>query len=278
MAASGHLLQIKACRFPAARIHGFEMEMSPVAFSNSDTPVLAAQILRLLDLTSLGEEDRPGDIEALCALARTGVSPAAVCVYPEHVTTARRALAGTDVRIATVVNFPYGGDDAGQVRRETRRALAAGADEIDLVLPWRAFRAGETALARQVVDAGRSACGPGHALKLILETGELGSAEAIRAASELGVAAGVDFLKTSTGKVAVNATPAAAAVMLDVIAAHGGHCGFKAAGGIRRPEDALAYLTLARERLGDDWICPAHFRIGASRLRDELMPLAAPGA
>ena len=239
---------------------------------------LAARLLTLLDLTSLGEDDRPAQIEQLCARAHRHGPVAAVCVYPEHITTARRALAGTPVKIATVVNFPDGGADPVRATRETRRALAAGADEIDLVLPWPAFCRGELDAVRAVLDATRAACGDDHSLKLILETGELGSPERIRAASELGVAAGMDFLKTSTGKVAVNATPAAAAVMLDVIAAHGGRCGFKAAGGIRQLDDAKVYLQLARDRLGDGWITPQRFRIGASSLYDDLVPLLAPTA
>lgn len=233
---------------------------------------LAARVLPLIDLTSLGEDDTPAHIQAMCARAREHGLPAAVCVYPEHITTARRALAGTGVRIATVVNFPDGGSDPARVERETRRALAAGADEIDLVLPWRALLAGDHDGARAVVAAARTACAAPALLKLILETGELAAPEQIRAAAELGIAAGVDFLKTSTGKVKVNATPAAATILLDVIAAHGGRCGFKAAGGIRSLDDARAYLQLARERLGEAWITPAHLRIGASALYDALLP------
>ena len=246
--------------------------------ADASAHALAARLLPLLDLTSLGEDDSPARIEALCARARAQGLPAALCVYPEHVTTARRALTGTAVKIATVVNFPDGGCDAARAERETRRALAAGADEIDLVLPWAALCRGETAAARAVVDAVRRACGSRHALKLILETGELATPARIRAAAQLGIDAGVDFLKTSTGKVAVNATPDAAAILLEVIAANGGRCGFKAAGGIRRLDDAAVYLHLARERLGDAWVTPAHFRIGASALYDELAPLAADGA
>lgn len=230
----------------------------------------AARMVGLLDLTSLGEDDTPARIRALCASALRA-PPAAVCVYPEHVTTAREALAGTPVKVATVVNFPDAAADAQRVARETRRAIAAGADEVDMVLPWRALLAGDAAAARACVDACRSACGPNVALKLILETGELGTPERIRQASELGLDAGVDFLKTSTGKVAVNATPEAAAVMLDAIAARGGRCGFKAAGGIRTPADARVYLALAQERLGADWLTPARFRIGASALFDALL-------
>ena len=243
--------------------------------SATASSALAARLLPLLDLTSLGEDDTPEQIERLCARARCGVFPAAVCVYPEHVTTARRALAGAAVKIASVVNFPDGGSDAARVEREIRRVLAAGADEIDMVLPWAAFCRGDVSAARAVVDAARHACGNPHALKLILETGELATPDRIRAAAELGIAAGVDFLKTSTGKVAINATPEAAATMLDVIAAHGGRCGFKAAGGIRRPEDAAIYLQLAVARLGEGWVTPAHFRIGASALHDALVSLAA---
>jgi deoxyribose-phosphate aldolase len=227
--------------------------------------VQAQRLLSLLDLTSLGEYDTPAQIEALCAKANSTLGrPAAVCVYPEHVTTARRCLAGTTVKVATVVNFPDGSDDPHRVERETHRAIAAGADEIDMVLPYRALLAGDLGAARRVVDACRGACGDGVLLKLILETGELAGAERIRQA------ASVDFLKTSTGKVPVNATPAAAALMLDAIAAAGGHGGFKAAGGIRTLDDAMVYVELAEARLGADWINPAHFRIGASALHAEL--------
>lgn len=236
---------------------------------------LASRLVALLDLTSLGDADTPGQIEALCRRARNGPRPAAVCIHPEHVTTARRVLVGTPVRVATVVNFPDGGDDPARVLRETRRAIAAGADEIDVVLPWASLLRGDVERARSVIVAARDACGAAHVLKLILETGELAMPARIRAAAELGIDAGVDFLKTSTGKTAVGATPEAAAVMLDVIAAHGGTYGFKVAGGVRQIEDARTYLALARERLGDAWITPQHFRIGASSLLDALVPLLA---
>lgn len=235
---------------------------------------LAARLLPLLDLTSLGEDDTPARIEAMCTRALGSGLPAAVCIYPEHITTARRALGDSAVKVATVVNFPDGGSDAQRVERETRRALAAGADEIDLVLPWAALQGGDPGYARAVVLAARTACGNTHCLKLILETGQLTPAQ-IHAASELGIQAGVDFLKTSTGKVAVNATLQAATIMLEVIAAHGGRCGFKAAGGIRSLADAALYLDLARDRLGDEWVTPGHFRIGASALYDALLPLLA---
>ena len=232
---------------------------------------LAARLLPLLDLTTLGEDDTPARVEALCASARGPHGfPAAVCIYPEHVTSVRRALQGTPVKVATVVNFFDGGEDAGRVARETRRAIAAGADEIDMVLPHAALRRGDRATAEAAVRACREACGSGIALKLIIESGELATPALIREASELGLAAGVDFLKTSTGKVPVNATPEAAAIMLDAIAQAGGRCGFKAAGGIRTLADGQRYLQLAADRLGDDWATPARFRIGASALFDEI--------
>jgi deoxyribose-phosphate aldolase len=239
---------------------------------------LALRLLPLLDLTSLGEDDTPGRIEALCASARTPHGfPAALCVYPEHVTTVRRAMHGTPVKVATVVNFPDGGSDRERVVRETKRALGAGADEIDMVLPYRALLRGETSEADAAVRACREACGDGVALKLIIEAGELAAPEVIRQACAIGLSAGVDFLKTSTGKVPINATPEAAALMLDAIADAGGRCGFKAAGGIRTLDDAQAYLQIAASRLGDDWIDPAHFRIGASALFAEITAaLAAP--
>jgi deoxyribose-phosphate aldolase len=232
---------------------------------------IALRLLPLLDLTSLGEDDTPAHIESLCASARSPHGfPAALCVYPEHVTTVRRAMQGTPVKVATVVNFPDGHSDSERVARETRRAIAAGADEIDMVLPYHALLRGEPLLAEAAVKACRDACGEGIALKLIIESGKLGEASFIRQACAIGLSAGVDFLTTSTGKVPVNATPDAAALMLDAIAEAGGRCGFKAAGGIRTLADAQPYLDLAEQRLGAGWITPAHFRFGASALYAEI--------
>lgn len=241
---------------------------------------LALRVLGLLDLTSLDERDTPDRIERLCAAARSPWGfAAAVCVYPEHVTTACRSLRGTPVRIATVINFPDGGCDPARVERETQRALSAGAGEIDLVLPYRALLQGDAAMACAVVEACRSVCGAGVTLKLIIESGELGDVERIREACAIGLECGVDFLKTSTGKAAVNATPQAAEVMLDAIGASGGRCGFKAAGGIRTLADAKVYIDLADARLGAAWVAPAHLRIGASSLFAEIESvLAFPGA
>ena len=232
---------------------------------------LAARLLPLLDLTSLGDDDTTAQIDALCATALvSAIAPAAVCVYPEQVASARRALRGSAIKVATVVNFPDGGSDVARITRETHRALGAGADEIDLVFPYRAFCQGEIVLATAGINACRAACGNGVTLKLILETYTLGSEALIRQACVLGLRAGVNFLKTSTGKAGGGATLEAAAVMLDEIAQAGGDCGFKTAGGIRNLAQAARYLDLAQSRLGAAWIDPAHFRIGASSLFTEL--------
>ena len=232
------------------------------------------RLFAALDLTRLGDADTTADIEALCALAaRCPVPPAAVCVHPEMIVSARRGLAerGLDtVVVATVVNFPDGGDDPARIEREIRRAGGAGAQEIDAVLPWRRLLDGNMASVSACLAAARRASGV-LPLKIILETGELVTAERIRQASEMAVEAGADFIKTSTGKAATNATPAAAEIMLTVLAEHGGCCGFKAAGGIRAPAQAAVYFELADRLLGEDWACPQHFRLGASGLAEAAL-------
>lgn len=233
---------------------------------------LALRLLPLLDLTSLGEDDTPGQIAALCATAVSAQpGPAAVCVYPEHVTTARRALGETPIKVATVVNFPEGEGRPERIHRETRRALAAGADEIDLVFDYRAFLRGDVALARDGVLSCREACGRDLPMKLILETGVLSDTALIHHASRIGIDAGADFLKTSTGKAAVNATLPAAGAMLDAIQATGSRCGLKVSGGIRTLDDAAPFLALVDARMGRDWATPHHFRIGASALFPALL-------
>ena len=234
----------------------------------------AAMLIPHLDLTSLGEDDRPDDIRRLCARAAAApCAPAALCVYPEHIATARSELDRlglASVAVATVVNFPDGGADPGRVDREIRRALAAGADEIDAVLPYRSLLAGDAEAFRRVADACREACGTAL-LKCILETGELGEAALIAEASRIALDAGADFIKTSTGKVRVNATPEAAAIMLHAIARCARPAGFKAAGGIRTPAQAWAYREQLVAALGAAAATPARFRIGASSLLDALV-------
>ena len=228
--------------------------------------------LTCLDLTNLNDDCTPEDIEALCERAFTPFGHvAAICIWPQFVAQAAGLLAGKPVRIATVVNFPAGGEDRDAVIAETEAAVADGASEVDLVMPYR--RVGDDPDLVYGVVAGTRAAAGKALLKVILETGELGDEALIRKASEIAIDAGADFIKTSTGKVAVNATPEAARIMLSVIADQGGDVGFKPAGGIKTLEDANLYLDLAAEALGPDWATPRSFRFGASSLLDNLLAI-----
>jgi len=241
-------------------------------------PSLIQALTACLDLTTLGENDSPERVEALCNRANAA-GAAAVCVYPEHVDIARHTLIklGSKVLVASVVNFPDGGADPHRARRECRRAIAAGAQEIDAVLPYRELLAGDAQPAMDVALACRRACAD-RCLKLIIESGELHTPELIAQASKIAIDAGADFIKTSTGKVPVNATLDAARCMLKVIAKgkSKGACGFKAAGGIRTVAQATEYYDLVVSILGPKAAKPRRFRLGASSLLDSLE--AAAGA
>ncbi|MEQ6291501.1 deoxyribose-phosphate aldolase [Vogesella sp. GCM10023246] len=234
--------------------------------------------LSLMDLTSLNDDDSGNTIRALCAQADSDAGTvAAVCVYPCFVAVARQALAAAatpQVRVATVANFPHGNAAVASAEAETRAAIAAGADEVDVVFPYRALLAGDGAVGAVLVAACKAACGD-KILKVIIESGELAAAALIRQASDIALAAGADFLKTSTGKVAVNATPQAARIMLQAIRDSGRDAGFKAAGGVRTLADAAIYLQLAAEIMGEAWLTPAHFRFGASGLLANLQAVIA---
>lgn len=230
--------------------------------------------LRCLDLTSLKDDDTPASIEALADQARTPHgAPAALCVYPAFVPAAKRRLAALGlaaVRVATVVNFPRGEASPEAVAAQIAVARDAGADEIDTVFPWRALQAGDAQAGAALVAACRRACGP-LPLKVILETGELQRPELIRQASEIALREGADFLKTSTGKVAVNATPQAVELMGDVIRARGTRAGLKVAGGVSAIADVQRYLALAAEVYGADRLGPDTLRFGASSLLAVLL-------
>ena len=232
----------------------------------------AARIaLACLDLTSLNDADSEADIEALCTKAQGPHGDvAAVCVWPRFVARAR-ALLPARIRVAAVADFPDGALDAARALRDADAIVDAGGDEVDLVLPYRAFMAGRHDACAALVAAVRRATA-GRTLKLIIESGELKDAALIRSACELGIAEGVDFLKTSTGKTALSATPEAARTMLDTIAANarGAQVGFKASGGVRRVADAAVYIALAREHLGATSLTPARLRFGASGLLADI--------
>jgi len=241
---------------------------------------LARRLISLTDLTSLNESDDARSVDALAALACAApVRPAAVCLWPRLITHAVRALRGRGIPICAVANFPAGADSPATAAAETAAAIAAGAAEVDVVFPYRAFLAGDSQAGLHLVRACREACGARAVLKVILETGQLGAPGNIRRAAELAVDGGAHFLKTSTGKTHPAATPDAASVLIEVIAEaqRRGHAiGFKASGGIRTIDDAQVYLALYEAKIGAQSASAATFRIGASTLFKELM--AAVGA
>ena len=251
--------------------------MAANPLSTQEAAGIARRALPLLDLTDLSETCTEEAVADLCGKARAS-AVAAVCVWPRFVAQAARALAGSGVRIATVVNFPEGGEDQEGTVEETRATLAEGADEIDLVLPYHALMRGDAEAARAMVHAVRAACGD-SLLKVILETGQLEQPDLIARASHLAVEAGADFIKTSTGKTPVSATLPAAETMLRAIRdRRGGRpAGLKVSGGLRRVEDAAAYLALADRIMGPDWVGPHSFRIGASALHADLVRVLEAG-
>ena len=240
-----------------------------------DLQQAAQRALQLMDLTTLNDNDTDASVIALCHQAKSPAgNTAAVCVYPRFVPIARktlRDLGASEIKIATVTNFPHGNDDIDIAVIETKAAVAYGADEVDVVFPYRALMAGNQEIGFELVKACKAACGDDVMLKVIIESGELKTPELIRAASEIAIAAGADFIKTSTGKVAVNATPEAAKIMLEVIKEKNPAVGFKAAGGVKNAEQAADYLALAESVLGENWVSAKTFRFGASSLLGSLL-------
>lgn len=242
----------------------------------TDLTATSRQALQLMDLTSLNDNDTPQVIIDLCRKARTAAgNTAAVCVYPRFVPVAKKTLSElglNDVTVATVTNFPAGGDDIEIAVIETRAAIAYGADEVDVVFPYRAFMEGDEDVGRELVAQCKKECSDKVMLKVIIETGELNDPVLIRRASDICIEAGADFIKTSTGKVPVNATPESARIMLEAIRDSGKmNVGFKPAGGIRTAEDAAEHLAIAAEIMGADWINRHHYRFGASSLLGSLL-------
>ncbi|MCA6951692.1 deoxyribose-phosphate aldolase [Pectobacterium polaris] len=238
----------------------------------------AQRALALMDLTTLNEDDTDEKVTALCRQANSPAGKtAAICIYPRFIPLAKKILReqGTpDIRIATVTNFPHGNDDVAIAVAETKAAVAYGADEVDVVFPYRALIAGNAQIGFELVQACKAVCQDAHVLlKVIIETGELKQDALIRQASEIAIDAGADFIKTSTGKVPVNATPESAAIMLKTIhdKGVGERVGFKAAGGVRNAEDAAIYLQLADDIMGAEWATAQHFRFGASSLLASLL-------
>ena len=225
-----------------------------------------SSIVPFLDLTSLGGNETEEAIEKLCIRAKSPYgNAAAICVYPQFARLARTFIGKENIQIATVANFPEGRSEINKALEETEYAIAEGANEVDLVIPYHEYLGGRPSRAAQLVESCKRACGNKVLLKVILETGELVSSDLIRAASKDAIAAGADFLKTSTGKVKIGATPEAAKIMLQAIKeALPRRIGFKAAGGVRTVESAMVYLELAEEIMGKGWATPDVFRVGTS--------------
>jgi deoxyribose-phosphate aldolase len=238
--------------------------------------------LSMVDLTTLEGADSEGKVRSLCRKAIRPLperpelpSCAAVCVYPSMVPIAKEALAGSGVHLAAVATaFPSGQLPLDLRLEEVRRTVAAGADEIDMVISRGRFLQGDLRYVYDEIVAIKEACGPAH-LKVILETGELGTLDNVACASRLAIAAGADFIKTSTGKVQPAATLPVTLVMFEAIRDHyletGVRIGMKPAGGIRTSKLALHYLVLLAETLGADWMTPDLFRFGASALVNDLL-------
>jgi len=238
--------------------------------------------LSMTDLTTLEGKDTEGKISQLChkALFPCPDLPdlpcvAAVCVYPNHVAQAKKQLSFTPVKVASVATaFPSGNSDRNQKLQEVRVAIDAGADEVDMVISRGKFLQGEYAFVEDEIAAVKAACGESR-LKVILETGEIGSLEKIRLASDIAMAAGADFIKTSTGKIQPAATLPVTLVMLDAIADYhrksGRMVGMKPAGGISTAKTALHYLVMLQETLGGAWMQPDWFRFGASSLVNDIV-------
>jgi deoxyribose-phosphate aldolase len=237
---------------------------------------VARLAIPLLDLTDLADDTGADAAEDLCARAQAA-GVAAVCVWPAYVALCVDALADTGVRVATVVNFPSGEEPARDVLAATALALGDGADEIDVVLPYRSWLHGDEDAASSVLDGVRDlvnegadhTTGPGI-VKVIIESGELPDQAAIDRATHFAISHGADFVKTSTGKRAVSATPEAAEIILEAIELSGLPVGLKVSGGIRTVGDARTYVELAEDVMGADWISRDTFRFGASSLLDAL--------
>jgi deoxyribose-phosphate aldolase len=243
--------------------------------------------ISMVDLTTLEGADTPGKVRALGAKAvhpdptdRTTPATAAVCVYPDMVAVAKEAILAAggvpDVKVASVATaFPAGRAALDVKLADVRDAVAAGADEIDMVIDRGAFLAGHYMKVYDEITAVKETCGASARLKVIFETGELSTYDNIRRASWLGMLAGADFIKTSTGKVGVNATPANTLLMLEAVrdfrAQTGIQVGVKPAGGIRTTKDAIKFLVLVNETVGEDWLDNHWFRFGASSLLNDLL-------
>jgi deoxyribose-phosphate aldolase len=234
---------------------------------------IAQQTLGLIDLTTLNDNDTNEIVIELCKKTKTEFgSVPAICIFRQFIPAAKKYFAenGSAVKIATVTNFPHGGTDMTLALRETQEAIDLGADEVDIVFPYRALMAGDTAIGGEMIKRAKQICGK-KVLKVIIESGVLQDPKLIELASDISIANGADFIKTSTGKVEVNATLEATEVMLNSIKKVNSQCGFKAAGGIRSVAEAKDYIELTNRVMGKDWINATKFRFGASSILTDVL-------
>ena len=288
LAAPAHIYRVTCHSSSVPTVDAVMLEERAASFTKRSIKTSAKlaglkMVVNMCDLTTLEGKDTPGKVAYLCHKAlqpaepKYGVPPcAAVCVYPNMTKYARKFLGeNSPVNVAAVATgFPSGQYPLRTKLEEVRRTVADGADEIDMVIDRCAFLAGDHARVFDEIAATKEACGPAH-LKVILETGELVTYDNVRLASEIAMQAGGDFIKTSTGKVNPAATMPVTLVMLEAIRdyffATGIRIGMKPAGGIRTSKQALAYLVMVKETLGDDWLTPNLFRFGASTLDNDVL-------
>lgn len=232
---------------------------------------MAQKLISCLDLTSLNKNDNETNITKLCQKALTPYGKAAaVCIYPKFIPLVQTLLEGSDIKIATVVNFPEGGTDLAAITSEIKKAVAFGADEIDAVFPYHDFINGNSDICRKFMETVCKESG-GHTIKIILESGAFPHISMLKDACRLCLEYNINFLKTSTGKTKVSATVEAANAILEVIRETPRNVGFKASGGIKTFEQARQYFILSQSILDENWPVPQHFRIGASSLLDDLI-------
>ena len=235
-----------------------------------DDVTAAKKLISSLDLTSLNTDDTDEHILSLCQRAATPYGEvAAVCLYPQFIPFARDNLPSS-IKLATVINFPSGLADLYVLEKELSSAIKLGADELDVVLPYRTFLNNDIEFCISYLKLAREISNK-KILKIIIESGELKSINNIRLATQLCIDNKADFIKTSTGKTEISATPEAANAMLEVIKKSGQPIGFKASGGIKTIDDAKKYLTLSQSIMGSNWVTPSHFRIGASSVLTSLI-------
>lgn len=232
---------------------------------------LVQKLISSLDLTSLNQSDTEKDITSLCQKAQTVYEKvSAVCVYPQFISLAKNLLKNTGISIATVINFPQGNSDISAIKTQLLNSINFGADEIDAVFPYHDFLCGNIEICKTFLDT-LTQNKIGKKIKIILESGAFIEQQKLQQACSLCLKYDIDFLKTSTGKTPVSATPQAAETIINAIKSASANVGIKVSGGIKTFDQAAQYYNIIKTTMGENWISPQHFRIGASSLLDNLL-------